>query len=875
MVDPIRVEAAANRFRSFFDELHQLFLERDDLLEQLALALLSREHLLVTGPPGTAKSQLASAVFARILDEETGEPSLYARQIGESTVQTDLIGPIDFKTLMETGRTEHFTDEGMLGAVHAFLDEIFDGRDMLLRSALNVLHERELKQGTRVQRGRVECALMTSNRYIADILEGARETLLAFVDRIAFVSFVPRGFAEPGRLGLVLRRHVGGSSRSLLEATLSIQDLDALQHMVDEVHVSDPVCDGLAGFLERFDRELNAAVRADQGFVPTRYISTRTAVRSGRVLRAAVVFDRVFRNPRRSLEVLPSDFKYLRLHLLLSGPTPDAAEALLARESDPNERRQLGILRTERSIFERCLAEMPPIHVTPRPAPKPERAPKAEPKKEPKKSEPPPPPDKPKVLLEGALASGEVGRILAALRELSAMTRAGALEGARAAELVKEAAAGLQSEVLRRGLAAPEAGGERAIREVASDLARLAAEVDDGGATTRSLGRWLRGRALVLVDEAAAHAAGASSSDLLAAVLDDGLEAGQRAFARIEALESLHALRRELLAQGAVHETGEEKAWQRAIDAAEDDIATLLDTGFRNVVGRALKSAPARRLGEVLAAIAPELERLDVMAGRLAALRGAPSALKAKVAGPRIGALLETVFSAFDLKDRAAITREIATLVGVLRKAGLGDALAPEALLRWAAEALVRNEGTPLSPDGIATYEGYRRLRAAEQRTSASFTLAEIALVVARDLVGSAPSPAEAASVIAALCARLPDGVRGRVVEADLARISRALDYLDRFWTSLMALPGDDEARVRTIVESRFFDVLWDESALTRFALEARVVADVFPGHAEAIEAVKRRLDALDESTRAALTDLFRRRSNAAWAATLREQSKA
>ncbi len=877
MVDPIRVEAAANRFRSFFAELHGLFLERDDLLEQLALALLSREHLLVTGPPGTAKSQLASAVFARILDEETGEPSLYARQIGESTVQTDLIGPIDFKTLMETGRTEHFTDEGMLGAVHAFLDEIFDGRDMLLRSALNVLHERELKQGTRVQRGRVECALMTSNRYIADVLEGARETLLAFVDRIAFVSFVPRGFADPGRLGLVLRRHIGGAQRTLLEATLSIQDLDALQQLADEVHVSDPVCDGLAAFLERFDRELNAAVRADQAFVPTRYISTRTAVRSGRVLRAAVIFDRVFRNPKRPLEVLPSDFKYLRLHLLLSGPTPDAAEALLARESDPNERRQLGILRTERSIFERCLAEMPPIHVTPRPAPKPapERTAKAEQKKDKKKSEPPPPPDKPRMLLDQALASGEVGRILAALRELSAMTRAGALDGARAAELVKEAAAGLQSEVLRRGLAAPGAGGEQGLREVAADLARLAAEVDDGSGVTRSLGRWLRGRALVLVDEAAAHAAGASSSDLVAAFLDDGLEAQGRAFARIEALESLHALRRELLAQGAVHETGEEKAWQRAIDAAEDDLATLLDTGFRNVVARALKSAPARRLGEVLAAIAPELERLEVMAGRLAALRGAPSTLKAKVAGPRIGALLETVFAGFDLKDRAAITREIASLVAVLRKAGLGDALAPEALLRWAAEALVRNEGTPLSPDGVPTYEGYRRLRAAEQRTSASFTLAEIALVVARDLVGAAPSPAEAAAVIATLCARLPDGVRGRVVEADLARIGRALDYLDRFWTSLMALPGDDEARVRTIVESRFFDILWDESALTRFALEARVVADVFPGHAEAIEVARRRLDALDESTRAALTDLFRRRSDAAWAATLREQPKA
>ena len=108
-------KVASERFRGFFEELSRAFVERDDLLAQIALALLSREHVLMTGPPGTAKSGIAAAVLGRIVDERTGEPSVFARQFTESTVQTDLVGPIDFKTLMQTGHTEHFTDEGMLG----------------------------------------------------------------------------------------------------------------------------------------------------------------------------------------------------------------------------------------------------------------------------------------------------------------------------------------------------------------------------------------------------------------------------------------------------------------------------------------------------------------------------------------------------------------------------------------------------------------------------------------------------------------------------------------------------------------------------------------------------------------------------------------
>jgi MoxR-like ATPase len=365
-----RFERSAARFRAFFEELRQVFVEREDVLDQIALGLLGREHVLLTGPPGTAKSQLTRAVLGRILDAQTGEPSLYARQFTESTVFTDLVGAIDFKTLMETGRSEHFTDEGILGSVHAFLDEVFDGRDMLLRATLNLLGEREMKQGRRTTSGRVECAIMTTNRYLAEVLESSHDSLLAFVDRIAFVGFVPKGFASAESMQKVMRQSLGNDVRSL-RAYLTVQDLDNLQEMVDRVDVPALACDRLVSFLGILEREMANAVRSIPDFQPSRYLSIRTQVRAGKALKSIVVRRKLFRDPARPLQVTLDDFQDLYLALLLSGPPKGLLERLLD-EQDPREARQLKIVQTERDVFERSLGQLDktPWNVCVAPAPR-------------------------------------------------------------------------------------------------------------------------------------------------------------------------------------------------------------------------------------------------------------------------------------------------------------------------------------------------------------------------------------------------------------------------------------------------------------------------------------------------------------------------
>ena len=357
MTHPKTHPQAAQAFRRFFGELRETYLERETLFTQIELALLCREHVLVVGPPGTAKSAIASAVLGRITDEQTGAPSLFAKQIAESTVQTDLIGPVDFKVLTETGRTEYITDDGMLGAVHAFLDEVFDGRDMLLRSILNVLHERELKHGRQVTSGRIECAIMTSNRYLSEVLARSPELLLAFADRLSFIAFVPKSFARRASRAAMLHRFMHGA-RPDLRAILTLQQLDLLQDAVEKVKVSSQVLEGVELLSDGLERSLAAQVSKLPDYVPTKYFSQRSVVKALWALKAAVVRDQIYNHPDRPLEATIDDLDALRWFFLLGGPPAAEAEALLKVAVDPRERAQLEIVRLEQRTFDETLGKV-------------------------------------------------------------------------------------------------------------------------------------------------------------------------------------------------------------------------------------------------------------------------------------------------------------------------------------------------------------------------------------------------------------------------------------------------------------------------------------------------------------------------------------
>ena len=63
---PRPVSSPRDLLRTIREELRQLFLERAELIDGALVALLAGQHVLVIGPPGTAKSMLADEVCRRI-----------------------------------------------------------------------------------------------------------------------------------------------------------------------------------------------------------------------------------------------------------------------------------------------------------------------------------------------------------------------------------------------------------------------------------------------------------------------------------------------------------------------------------------------------------------------------------------------------------------------------------------------------------------------------------------------------------------------------------------------------------------------------------------------------------------------------------------
>jgi MoxR-like ATPase len=244
-------QTSLDKLQALERELAASLIERDEVIRASLVALLAQQHMVVLGPPGTAKSALVTELSQRIGPQNSAGLRNFAYLMTRFTTPEELFGPVSVAGL-KRDEYRRITAGKLVEAELVFLDEIFKASSAILNALLKIANERVFHNGGQEMQIPLISLFGASNEMPqGNELEALWDRFLlrfrvGYVTDTGFAKFIRAASAKLGA------NHKGHSSNGSQPPTLLQSELVDLQQSAAQVVIPNAAID----LIEQLRREL-------------------------------------------------------------------------------------------------------------------------------------------------------------------------------------------------------------------------------------------------------------------------------------------------------------------------------------------------------------------------------------------------------------------------------------------------------------------------------------------------------------------------------------------------------------------------------------------------------------------------------------------
>ena len=225
-IDVARVSAS---FQDLARQMGAQFLDKQEIIRLMTISAIAGEHMVIVGPPGTAKSAMID-MFSKLIDARYFEYLLT-----RFTEPNELFGPVDISAFRE-GRYTRRLENMLPTAEIVFLDEIFKSNSAILNSLLHVINERKFQNGPEIVDVPLISLFAASNEVPND--DNLAAMFDRFLVRVLSDNLDSYHFHELMKKGIALElRKMTAVRTGELRPVISARDLRAIQQNFDKFMV--------------------------------------------------------------------------------------------------------------------------------------------------------------------------------------------------------------------------------------------------------------------------------------------------------------------------------------------------------------------------------------------------------------------------------------------------------------------------------------------------------------------------------------------------------------------------------------------------------------------------------------------------------------